>query len=229
MSGADGIEIKGQPKDRYGTRLVDDFGRPYDVELDRRTMAPVGLPTPRFRAPFYVPPQYLTVKPDHLGRLFINFEQWLADTREAHAQRDRMLEALAKDMFPNNMAEAITHPEQFPALVRALGDAPLSERFVRALAAGNPWATGEVEADPHTLVNRRGARLFSDAEIAVLDRMTKPAVSLAEQMAEDAEEFALAGEEEEGYRANDEDVEEFAGAALTPRQRRRLQRAAARA
>ena len=32
------IELKGQPKDRAGTTYYDDFGRPYSVEMDRRTI-----------------------------------------------------------------------------------------------------------------------------------------------------------------------------------------------
>lgn len=217
------IELKGQPKDRHGTRLYDDFGRPYDVELDRRTMDPVGLPTPRFTAPFYVPVQHLKTKAGHLGRYFIDFAEWLQTLAEANREREVQRQALAKDMFPNNMAEALEHPERFPALERALGPSPLSDRFVRALRAGHPWATGELEADPATLTNKRGERIFSEADLASLARWQQKHQTMAQQLEDDADEFLPDGVEF-GVPVDAADADEFGVEA--PRKRGRPRKAA---
>lgn len=202
------IEVKGQPKDRAGTTFYDDFGRPYSVEMDRRTMASVGLPTPRFAAPFYVPFQHLKERPDQLGRFFIDFEGWIQEVRNAQDERNRQLQRLAMDMAPNNVGDVLANPRHFPAILRALGDEPLSDRFIRALRVGHPWATGEAQADPTTLVNRRGERLFSDADLASLERFRHVHRSLSAQFAADDDEF-LPPDAEGAPLAPPEELEEF--------------------
>ena len=202
------IELKGQPKDRAGTTYYDDFGRPYSVEMDRRTMASVGLPTPRFRAPFYVPFQHLKERPDQLGRFFIDFDAWILEVRQAQDERGRQLQRLARDMAPNSVGDVLANPRQFPAIMVALGDEPLSDRFIRALRVGHPWATGEEEGDPATLLNRKGERLFSDSDIASLERFRNVHRTLATQLATDDDEF-LPLDADGAPLAPPEELEEF--------------------
>lgn len=189
MTAVNGVELTGQPKDRSGQTLVDDFGRPWSVELDRRTMASVGLPIPAFKAPFPIPYQHLKEKAGQLGRIFIDFEGWIAELRRAWSEMEAQIQVLARDLFPNEIANVISAPHDYPALMRALGPAPLSERFVKALRAGHPWATGEIEADPRTLTNPKGERLFSEEEVAGLERYVNKHRSASATLDDDAWEF----------------------------------------
>lgn len=213
-----GIELKGQPKDRQGTTYYDDFGRPYSVEIDRRSMAPVGLPTARFKAPFYVPYQHLKVRDEQLGRFFIDFDAWIQEARNARDERNQQLQVLARQMAPNNVAQVLAKPEDFPMVLEALGPEPLSDRFIRALKVGHKWATGEVEADPATLINGRGERIFSDADIAGLDRYRNAHRTLADQLAGDEDEF-LADDAFTAPAVSDEEAADF-GVETAPSRKR---------
>ena len=189
-----------QPKDRDGSEFHDDFGRPYDVTLDRRTMDPVGPVTPMFEAPFYVPPQHLVpVDPvtnkRTLGRLFIAFDAWERELREAQEQFDASIRSIAQKSFTELASDIIDNPTKYPRVMALAGRPPLSPRFVQALRAGNPWATGaRPELDP--------SKWFSAQELAVLAMQKVIRPSPEQKLAQARDEF-LTGLEDDGSPAAD--------------------------
>lgn len=231
---------KGQRADRESVTYYDDHDRPYEVTIQKRNLSPVSIPIALFEAPFYVPTQYLTPKRDPrrgtiiLGRFQIDYESWIAEIRDNHSMYRSNLRALCEKFTPNQVTEALQHPERFPQIIELAGYPPLSENFVRALRVGNPWATGAIDGDPSDLVNARGERIFSDEDVRSLEAYVRKHEPLVGELAEDTELFGLGGDNSvaQAQAAHPDDAAAFsapAGAPRTPRLRTKKGRVTAEA
>lgn len=158
-------DVRGQEEDREYREFVDQHGRLYHTQIEKKTgdpcqalrpvnwSAPVG---PEWFRNMLLPPEDLeimTMVPKKLRArrrydIHIDYDRWLAkfDTREEEHQQK--IEDFARGMSKQaNVIEILKNP---PAeLLKAAGFGPFPPReFIVACAAGNDWALGKTDVVP---------------------------------------------------------------------------------
>lgn len=127
---------------RTSVTMTDQHGREYSCEMDKETMNPVGIPTPRnFRQPVPTPSKYLNPVKGRLGQLFVNYTEWKRDILAAEQARTIRLRQLAEKTYGNAAPKMLEDPPG--DLLYKLGHGPIPIEFVMAMEAGkSPWALG---------------------------------------------------------------------------------------
>lgn len=127
--------------------MRDQHGRQYDAELDKDTLMPVGLPTPRgFRQPVPTPSKYLNPVKDRVGELYIDYDSWKRDLLAAEQARTIRLRQLAEKSYGSAAPKMLEDPPG--DLLYKLGHGPVPIEFVLAMESGqSKWALGLRRAD----------------------------------------------------------------------------------
>ena len=73
-----------QAKERRYQRMIDQHGRRWGADVEIKSGYPTGLIRPEFSAPFLPDQKYLTMNPEDMQDLQIDYERMLRDRREAH-------------------------------------------------------------------------------------------------------------------------------------------------
>ena len=127
---------------RTSVTMTDQHEREYSCEMDKETMNPVGIPTPRnFRQPVPTPSKYLNPVKGRLGRLYINYTEWKRDILAAEQARTIRLREMAEKTYGNAAPKMLEDPPG--DLLYKLGHGPVPIEFVLAMESGqSKWALG---------------------------------------------------------------------------------------
>lgn len=128
--------------------LTDQHGRQWWTNRDTRTDEPVGgIHADGWTAPWMPPQQYLVRQGD---QIVIQYDQWLADQRDAHEEYQRRLLELSRANHQPINRDATTGVPQFsPLVLHEAGVPPLPLEPIVAMQQGNRFALGlssEVDA-----------------------------------------------------------------------------------
>jgi hypothetical protein len=181
----DGIN---QPATMEVTVYRDQHGRKWDVTLDRETLAHLGVPIPRFRAPLAVPPQYVRTDRKRLGRARVDYDAWEAEWETANTEWQRRRLVIARtEKDPDVIAEM-------------MGEMPQSPEFVRAARAGNRWVLGLPHPEAgkrytcppalQPLMDRIGPRQTTSADLAARERISRAQYADVDEDAPESEQMA---------------------------------------
>ncbi len=127
--------------------FTDQHGREYVAEVDKETLAPVGMIVPRnFKQPVPTPSKYLNPVKGRMGVVRIDYDGWKRDLLAASNAYTRKLNKEAQDLY--GAAFATMLDKNPPELLARVGSGPLPIEFVLAMEAGkSPWALGLRKAD----------------------------------------------------------------------------------
>lgn len=132
-----------QPDMRDYIDFHDQHNRVWGAAVEKETLHSTGPLSPKFRAPFYPEQKYVRELPGrgNIGRVRVNYEQWLEDLGDADRRYRQMLNNYAVGMFGANATEVLKKgiPQE---LADAVGNPPFPDIFVKAMMAGNKWVLG---------------------------------------------------------------------------------------
>ncbi len=133
-----------QPGQRSYSIFVDQHGREWGTVIDIRTGHSAGQWEPKFEAPWY--PEYKYIR--HVGKnsrhIFLDYDQNIADLRDAHDEYDELRLKTAMDQYGNAFTQRLgkTHDEDPPELKRLTGKPPFPIAWAEAAKEGNRWVLG---------------------------------------------------------------------------------------
>lgn len=155
--------IKGQEHDRFVDHFLDQHGREYVANCEKKTADPCEVIQPvGWKAPLgpewfvglLTPPEpYRKIVPRHMRakkryQVEIDYAAWLRDWDEREESHRLRLHNLAQGMGSGmEVIKLIENPP--PALAQHIGPGPFPPRaFIEAAAAGNEWALGLTDVVP---------------------------------------------------------------------------------
>lgn len=137
---------RNKDQDQQSRRTIavyeDQHGREWVVFLHRETMTPVG---PMFlrscREPVPTPQKYVRIDPTRMGRIRVQYDQWINDLRASQAWRSDRLMQVAEKMYGTVAATMMR--DQPAELLAKLGPESVPVEFVYAMRSGeSKWALG---------------------------------------------------------------------------------------
>ena len=125
----------------------DDHDREWSCQISIESMEPCTPMSPSdFRTPhpYLTPPgKYLRTSRGRLGRLSIDYDQWLTDVSEARREWDNWLRECAVSMYKGAAMAMIQ--AQDSDLMKMAGPAPMSPEFILAMKSGESrWVLGQL-------------------------------------------------------------------------------------
>lgn len=147
-----------QRKQRSEMTFTDQHGRPYYGATELKTGDVVGLIEMLFQAPLMPPQKYLERVPKQPYTLYINYERWENDTREARRDWEREGRQLSRRIH----GDAYDPSKPFSRdILDIIGEPPQAIEPIIAAKQGNKWVLG--------LTNRVDLRLVEYFEPEALD------------------------------------------------------------
>lgn len=138
-------KLRTQPERRRGQNFLDQHDRPWWATIEIASGESTGGFVP---GPWHtvggarllpVPMKYVATVPGELGRIAVNYEQWIADYKEASDDYRRT----AIDIGRREHKEQFDPTNPFTAtVVSIIGKPPMSVEPILAMRQGNPWMLG---------------------------------------------------------------------------------------
>lgn len=138
---------------RQSITYFDQHGRPWLTVIDTQTrtlgskpsIAPCTPFMPQgWSAPLDVPQKYLRIPEGSIGRIEIDYDQWIADAREAERDREDNIRVAAMAMYGQGSAAILKNPT--PELLNYIGRGPIPVLFVQAAKSNkNSWILGKMQ------------------------------------------------------------------------------------
>lgn len=137
-----------QASERFYGIFTDQHGRKWGAECEKKTRHPCGPPLApyKWRAPLHVPGKYIAITNTAAQEVTIQYERWITDLRQAHADYRQAALARAIQLYGNKGPEALKNNDQ--TLMDLVGQAPESVKGVQAARAGNKWVLGLSKVRP---------------------------------------------------------------------------------
>jgi hypothetical protein len=133
---------KDQLSRRRNIILNDQFGRKWQSTIDVDSMGTCAPINPyNFKAPLDTPQKYVRHAGEtDIGKVYIDVDRWLEDTKEAHNAWEATLHAWAQQVAPNAALQLISEPT--PDLLRLVGPQPVPVELVLAVKQKNGFVLG---------------------------------------------------------------------------------------
>lgn len=138
---------KDQQLQRSTKIFEDQHGREWVVTLHNANMMPVGEKYLRqCRPPIPTPSKYVNVVPNRLGKLHIDYDNWIRDIGASNLWRRERMQQIAEKSYGTAFAAVLKDPPG--ELLAKLGSSPIPVEFVYAMKSGeSKWALGIRKAD----------------------------------------------------------------------------------